>query len=183
VALPVATVLSAATGIWYLSRPLPQPHISEYRQITYDGHIGSIAGTDGNRIYFNMSVWGPIAQVGVTGGEIVTIPTNSKQAEVADVSADGASLLIWSWDPPEFRTMATVGGSPRLIQKNSSGLRPAWSPEMKYIAYSDSDGKSLFTMRSDGTDVHKLTTFKSFITDVAWSPDSGRIRFTVDNTL
>jgi Tol biopolymer transport system component len=38
-------------------------------------------------------------------------------------------------------------------------------------------------MRNDGTDIHKLATLNSFITDVAWSPDAGRIRFTVDNSL
>ena len=178
-----AAILASGAGIWYLSRPLPQPRISEYRQITHDGHVGSIAGTDGSRIYFNFSMWGPIAQVGVTGGEIVTIPTSSRRAEVSSVSADGASLLIWSWNPPELWTMATVGGSPRFIQQNSSFLRPAWSPDMTHIAYSDDNGTSLFTMRSDGMDIHKLATFKGFITDVAWSPDAGHIRFTVDNSL
>jgi DNA-binding winged helix-turn-helix (wHTH) protein len=53
--LPVGAVLvvGLAAAIWYFHRPLPPPHISRYSQITHDGHRKYIAGTDGNRPYFN----------------------------------------------------------------------------------------------------------------------------------
>jgi DNA-binding winged helix-turn-helix (wHTH) protein/Tol biopolymer transport system component len=183
-ALVVGAVVAIllAIGVWYLTWPLPPPRVTQYVQITHDGNIGSIAGNDGSRIYFNMSPWGPIAQVGVSGGEIVTIPIAAKRALVSGVSADGANLLIWSWNPPELWTMGTVGGSPRFIQKNTSFILPAWSQDTKYIAYADSNG-NVYTMRSDGTDIRKLATFKSYVTDIAWSPDGGRIRLTVNSSL
>jgi DNA-binding winged helix-turn-helix (wHTH) protein/WD40 repeat protein len=177
-----AAAILLAIGIWYFTSPLPPPRVTQYVQITHDGHIGSIAGTDGSRIYLNMRPWGPIAQVGVTGGEVVTIPIASQRALVSDVSADGASLLIWTWNPPGLWTIGTVGGSPRFIQKISSSVFPAWSPDAKYIAYADPDG-NVYTMRTDGTDIRRLATFKSYVTDISWSPDGGRIRLTVDSSL
>jgi Tol biopolymer transport system component len=38
-------------------------------------------------------------------------------------------------------------------------------------------------MLADGTDVHQLATTKGDITDIAWSPDGGRIRLTFDDAI
>src|SRR4029077_15504946 len=74
--LPGATTFAAvlATGIWYLHRPLSPPRITGYTQITHDGRLKYLAGTDGSRLYFNQSSPISIAQVGITGGEIAQIP-------------------------------------------------------------------------------------------------------------
>ncbi len=61
-------------GTWYLSRPLPPPRITEYNQITHDGRNKSLGGTDGTRVYFSYRSPTSIAQVGVNGGEIVSLP-------------------------------------------------------------------------------------------------------------
>ncbi len=177
----VAAIL-LAIGSWYLTRPLPPPRVTEYAQITHDGHIGSIAGTDGSRIYFNVFPWGPVEQVGVTGGDIVRVPTESTHVAALDVSADGANLLIWFADPNRLWTMGTLGGSPRSIADASGKCYWKWSPDARYIAYSDCHG-NLLAMRSDGTEVRKLVTVKGDITDIAWSPDGRRIRFTVGDAL
>ena len=99
--------------------------------------------------------------------------------QAADRFGGWRSLLIWL-DPDRLWTMGTLGGPPRFISNDHDATLmfsfPAWSPDTKYIAYSDSHGE--LTMRSDGTDVRKLATFKGEITDLAWSPDGGRIRFT-----
>ena len=172
-----------AAALWFFSRPLPPPRVTQYTQITHDGHIGVIAGTDGSRIFFNMYPWGPPALVGVTGGDIVNIPTGFKRVEATGVSADGASLLIWSFDPnDELWIMGTAGGPPRFLGHYPGSTVPTWSPDAKSIAYADSLG-SLFTMNSNGTDVRKLATVKGMITDIAWSPDASLIRFTQDNAL
>ena len=181
-AVGAVVAILLAIVIWYLTRPLPPPLVTAYNQITHDGHIWSIAGTDGSRIYFNAYTWGPVEQVGVTGGGIVGVPTGSTHVQARDVSADGASLLIWTLDTVRLWTMGTLGGSPRLIADASGQCNHKWSPDAKYIAYSDCHG-NLLAMRSEGTEVRKLVTVKDDITDIAWSPDGGRIRFTVDNAL
>jgi len=182
--IPSASLLFAglALAALYFFLPLPLPRVTAYNQITHDGHIGFIAGTDESRIFFNMYPWGPAALVGVTGGDIVNMPTGFKRAEVAGVSADGASLLVWSYDPTELWTMGTVGGPPRFLGRYAGDTVPAWSPDAKYIAYADSGG-TLFTMSNDGTDVRKLATVKGDISDIAWSPDDSHIRFTVTDVL
>ena len=177
--LSAGAALLVAGGIWYLGRPLPSPRITAYPQITHDGHAGFIAGTDGTRIYFNS----PPGLVGVTGGDIVTIPTGFTRAWLVGVAADGANLLILSSDPYQLWTMGAVGGRPRFISNYSGSDNPAWSPDSKYIAYPELPG-NLYAMRSDGTDIRKLATMKGgAITDITWSPDAGHIRFTRNDTL
>ena len=177
--LSAGAALLVAGGIWYLGRPLPSPRITAYPQITHDGHAGFIAGTDGTRIYFNS----PPGLVGVTGGDIVTIPTGFARAWLVGVAADGANLLILSSDPYQLWTIGAVGGRPRFISNYSGSDNPAWSPDSKYIAYPELPG-NLYAMRSDGTDIRKLATMKGgAITDITWSPDAGHIRFTRNDTL
>jgi DNA-binding winged helix-turn-helix (wHTH) protein/Tol biopolymer transport system component len=180
VALGTLVVVGTASLAWYLLRPLPPPGISEYAQITHDGHIGSIAGTDGSRLYFNFALGGPVAQVGVSGGEIVTIPAGSGSPAVADVSPDGETLLLGS--PTGIFTMGTGGGPPRFITHSTEVNNPVWSPDAKSIAYVGADG-SLYSMKIDGTDVRKLARAQLFISDYAWSPDGSHLRFTRDNAL
>ena len=177
--LSAGAALLVAGGIWYLGRPLPSPRITAYPQITHDGHAGFIAGTDGTRIYFNS----PPGLVGVTGGDIVTIPTGFARAWLVGVAADGANLLILSSDPYQLWTIGAVGGRPRFISNYSGSDNPAWSSDSKYIAYPELPG-NLYAMRSDGTDIRKLATMKGgAITDITWSPDAGHIRFTRNDTL
>jgi DNA-binding winged helix-turn-helix (wHTH) protein len=47
-----ALVAGLAIAAWYIRRPLPPPRISDYVQITHDGHRRDLGGTDGNRLYF-----------------------------------------------------------------------------------------------------------------------------------
>jgi DNA-binding winged helix-turn-helix (wHTH) protein len=183
--IPTAAIFVAglALALWYACRPLPPPWVTQYNPITHDGHIGSIAGTDGSRIYFNMFPWGPVAQVAVTGGDISPVPIGLTRAQAVNLSADGASLLLWSADPNRLWTVETLGGSPRLLADATGRCSASWSPDTKYIAYSDCHG-TLFAMRSDGTDVRKLATVKgNYLTDTAWSPDASVIRFTQDDAL
>ena len=75
IAMPaLLVVVCAAAAVWYTKRPLPVPHVVAYTQITHDGHQKVVAGTDGTRIYFTGLSPNFIAQVAITGGEIVPMP-------------------------------------------------------------------------------------------------------------
>ena len=71
----VILIVGLATAIWYLRRPLPPLRVTEYIQITHDGHHKNIAGTDGSRLYLNREYNPPhTAQVAISGGEIAPVP-------------------------------------------------------------------------------------------------------------
>ena len=91
--------MGLATAIWYLRRPLPPLRVVEYTQITHDGHAKDIAGTDGSRVYFNR-VYDPqpTAQVAISGGEIAPVPVALPHPLIYDVSPDGSTLLVASFD-------------------------------------------------------------------------------------
>jgi len=72
----VALALGLMVAIWYLRRPLPPLQVTEYTRITHDGRFKNLVGTDGSRLYFTLGFISPepIAQVAMSGGEIVPIP-------------------------------------------------------------------------------------------------------------
>jgi DNA-binding winged helix-turn-helix (wHTH) protein/Tol biopolymer transport system component len=185
-AASVAAIVMSGAGMLYLLRPLPPPRISEYRQITHDGHIGRIAGTDGSRIYFTPNLAqdapGSVQAVGTLGGEIEKVPVELPTAKLRDLSSSGSNLLMQTIDGALW-TVGALGGPPRLVSKDAEKTwHHTWSPDEKYIAYSDGRG-SLYVMGSDGINLHRMVTVKDSITDIAWSPDGRRLRFTTNNAL
>jgi Tol biopolymer transport system component/DNA-binding winged helix-turn-helix (wHTH) protein len=181
----VVLALCGTGAIWYLRRPLPPPHITEYTKITHDGRPKYLVGTDGNRLYFNQ---GPpmhstsMAQVGVTGGETAQIPVTVPHFDrLVDVSPDGSSFLINSavdgvgdglW------SVRMLGGSLRRL--SDASLDAAFSPDGNSVAYSTYEG-DIYFVRSDGTGAHKLASPGGSPFFLTWSPDGSTIRFRGNN--
>ncbi|HWE84955.1 MAG TPA: winged helix-turn-helix domain-containing protein [Terracidiphilus sp.] len=182
-------ILCLAGAVWDLHRPLPPPRITEYVQITHDGHPKILAGTDGSRLYFTLfSPFSPrsLAQVAATGGEISQIPVAVPGGDflAVDVSSDGSSSLIASFEKgtPAFAFWSArlVGGSLRRL---GSGVGAAYSPDGRFVAYTTLDG-DLWIMASDGTGAHKVGPVGAGGAYMpAWSPDGSAIRFQRDNRI
>ena len=150
----VAGLLSGEN--WYLSRPLPQPSITEFNQITHDGRSKRLGGTDGSRLYFSYMSPPSIAQVGVNGGEIVPLPISVPGADsyLVDLSPDGSNALVRVY--PADRSLWVVpilGGSARRV----GNLEGAFSPDGASVVYSTDQGE-VFVVRNDGTGRRKLAT-------------------------
>ncbi len=190
----VVVVGLLATAIWYLRRPLAL-RVSEYTQITHDDRHKIPIGTDSARVYLSLDHQPHTpAQVAVSGGEITLFPVLLPNPTLADVSADGSSLLVRSWDGDRASlwSVQVAGGSlRRLLDGVRLGSYPwssaGWSPDGKLLAYYTSDG-DVYVMRSDGTESHKLVSAPQGLStllngDVRWSPDGTRIRFTQDHRL
>lgn len=172
-----------ASGFWYLSRPLPEPRITDFVQITRDGQRKILGGTDGARLYFTLWTSKSIGQVPIAGGQVAKIPTALKATLVSDVSPDGSSLLVEPLDGGLW-SIGVLGDSLRHL---ADGVEGTWSPDGKSLVYTDSTG-DIYLVQSDGGNPHRINattgsgpTRLTFY--LSWSPDGTRIRFTRNHEL
>ena len=185
--LPGAVLLAVglATATWYLRRPLPPLRVTEYTQITHDGHPKDIAGTDGSRLYFNRGPDPqPTAQVAISGGEIAPVPVALPIPRIKDVSPDGSTLLVTSSDGGHgsLWNVEVPAGSLRRLLTDAWVASAAWSPDGKSVVYSPGDG-DLDVIRSDGTGARKLAALGGLPVALSWSPDGSKVRFSRNNLL
>ena len=180
----IAAVLAAAAIVSCVAyvgiRPLAAPRVIGYKQITNDGVMKGLGGTDGVRLYFTeyagTSHW--IAQMAISGGEPVRMPMPSPFFSLFDVSPDGASLLAGesvTYVEGPLWSVPILGGSPYRIG-DLTGSSAVWSLDGRRLAYSH--GGELFVAQSDGSQPRKLASAPGKVYKPAWSPDGRRIRFT-----
>jgi Tol biopolymer transport system component/predicted Ser/Thr protein kinase len=177
----------AGAALWTMLRPLSQPRITGYTQLTHDGISKTLRGTDGVRLYFNRFDPYSIAQTSVSGGEIAPVPVALPDPYVLDVSPDGSTFLlqtvIGSPDQPDpLWSLPILGGTPRRLA--NATVQATWSPDGSSAAYSTATGE-IWTVKSDGSDARKLATVGGQPDWLSWSPDGSRIRFrsSKDNKL
>ena len=180
-----ALVLGLTGGAWYLHRPLPPPRITDYVQLTHDGHPKILAGADGSRLYFTQipaTQMSPrsLDEVATTGGEIAQIPVAVPGGMflAVDVSPDGSSSLIASIEKGNgafaFWSAGLVGGSLRRLGNWAGAV---YSRDGRFVAYSTTEG-DLWIMASDGTGAHKVGPVGGGGAYMpAWSPDGSAIRY------
>jgi DNA-binding winged helix-turn-helix (wHTH) protein/Tol biopolymer transport system component len=183
-----------ASTIWYLSRPLPPPRITAATQITHDHYKKSLVGTDGSRLYvartnendFYIGMPSPesISEVAISDGESAQIPVAVPGSGLADVSADGSSLLVFSISEPgkvpnPIWNVRTLGGQARKL---GEAMSASFLPDGNSVAYSTPQGE-IWLVRSDGTGAHKLAAVKDPAYDFTWSPDGKFIRFGMDGRI
>jgi len=126
--LTILALVSIASIIlaYFLERPLALPTVSNYIQISNDGHpkIVSFLGyapllTDGTRLYLSQLLSGAftLAEVSSAGGETVQVQSPVPNTYLLDISPDHTQLLVLDFgedglDPPFGRCLCSVG---RLI--------------------------------------------------------------------
>jgi serine/threonine protein kinase/Tol biopolymer transport system component len=177
--LAMLTVVMGALG-WFL-RPQAIPRVIASKQITRDGLFKGQLVTDGSRIYFSEFSGGHmvLAQVAHSGGETLKIPTPFKNVNVFGLSADHSALLVSEFAgaaPSPFWAMPLPAGSLRRLD-DIDGSEASWSPDQRQIAYIK--GFDLYVADSDGRHARKIRTFSEIPHHVRFSPDSRRIRLTL----
>ncbi|WP_353071714.1 protein kinase domain-containing protein [Tunturiibacter gelidoferens] len=184
--LPGAAVLvSVVIAVWYMHRPPPPPRISEYTQMTFDGHGKRAGGTDGIRLYYSLDEQGGIQQIALSGGVSEPISVELQNAVLLPgcLSPDGSRMLAWPfgvWDKKPTKSVSIVrvpGGSVRYL---TDAVAVTWSPDGESVGYSTADG-DINLIRSDGTGVRTLARVGgSGIDGLSWSPDGKTMRFFKD---
>jgi Tol biopolymer transport system component/DNA-binding winged helix-turn-helix (wHTH) protein len=185
-------ILLAAVWLW-LGQGLRPPSVVQFSQITTDYRIypGETdierfpgVATDGVRVFFPDFQNGRVglAYVLVGGGEVhrfVTPPEISRPA-VADISRDGAELLIRSmmWaetEQPLWIASSTGGSARRLFDVLAHDA--AWTPDRKSVLYAS--GQDLFLIELGGGKSRKLANLSGRAYWMRYAPDGSSIRFTV----
>src|SRR5262249_9975185 len=161
------------------------PRVTRSTEITSDAVTKYLLVTDGSRVYFNESRSGEaiVAQVAARGGGVARIATSILNPRVADVSADGAELLVLDTrEPPSTSGLwivPVVGGPARRVG-GIPALDAAWSHDGHRIAYTTgSSGSELFVASGDGSDPRRIWTAPETARWPTWSPDGRRLRLTL----
>lgn len=181
--LVVATILRlplvhSRTSAW--ARPF------RFAQLTHDGKYRGNFQTDGTTLYMNETDgarWILVARP-VAGGDSHSIPTPFANVMLRDLSNDGRTLLITSFEGTELDqplwTVPVEGGTTahRLGEVLCAWAR--WSPDNRRVACAS--GTSIVILGSDGSDPHTVATFPFVPSNLLWSPDGQRLQFLLRDT-
>jgi Tol biopolymer transport system component/DNA-binding winged helix-turn-helix (wHTH) protein len=181
-------IFSVGFTLRHWSRPTAPPaRLLEFAALTSDGQAkyGRLI-SDGSRIYFSEALpQGRIlAQVSTRGGETTPIRTTVPDPRPADISPDGTELLILSGKTVSKEyvheaalwILPVAGGSARPVGALLAS-DAVWGPRAETILLSS--GHDIYVVDRDGSNQRPFLTVSGFVTDLRWSPDKQRLRFTV----
>ena len=171
------------------SRP---PKVLNYVQISNDGKpkaryvsFINILVNDGSRIYFAMGAakgW-EVAEVPVTRGEGVIVPSPFEGIVVNDISCDHSKLLVSPSEGTELNSplwILSLPGGPAERLGNVRAHGSSWSSDGKLLAYAKD--RSLYIASADGGEPRMLATFEGIPFQPRWSPDEKVLRFYLYDT-
>jgi Tol biopolymer transport system component/DNA-binding winged helix-turn-helix (wHTH) protein len=185
-------VTAAIAWLLFLRGPVPPTAVrfsqitSDYRIYPGETEIDRFPGvaTDGVRVYFPDFQNGRVglAYVLIGGGEVhrfVTPPEISRPS-VADISRDGAEMLIrsmmWSeTEQPLWIAPSTGGSARRLFDVLAHDA--AWTLDRRAVLYAS--GQDLFLIERTSGKSQKLATLTGRAYWMRYGPDGSTIRFTV----
>jgi Tol biopolymer transport system component/DNA-binding winged helix-turn-helix (wHTH) protein len=197
-------VLLLALGVsvvtWWLW-PARPPRVTGTTRLSFSGKAGifsadlatglelaaPVLAADGSRVYFSSPKGGMgavrrLAYISVAGGDEQFMTAPFDTVNLRDISPDGSSLLVYgvvAGDLPSGAHLWVVpadGGGPRRLG-DVDGEDGAWSPDGHQITYvKDQD---LYVADKNGGNTKKLISAPGKPFWIRWSPDAGRIRFTV----
>lgn len=180
----LALVGIGSLAFWKMAiQPPSTPRVLSFRQLTNDGQAktGPLL-TDGSRIYFNEILPGPhsrIAQVAVTGGEVVPLPVPLMEPGLLDLSKEGTELLVGSGQDIKGAAIwiqPVAGGSPRRVGEILT--RDArFGPDGTTVIYNNGFAHDVYLANRDGSSPRKLFPTDGYPYSFRYSPDAQILRF------
>jgi len=120
-----------------------------------------------------------VVQVSTKGGETTSFPTPLREPRVVDISRDRTELLLMNdelSEPPSLWTQSVIGGAPRRVGELKAD-NASWGPDNETIVYSK--GQEIYVAKKDGTVSRKLLSVSGSPSDLRFSPDGTKLRFTL----
>jgi serine/threonine protein kinase/Tol biopolymer transport system component len=182
-AVIAAAIVALTIGFTRLLWPLTPPRVTGSTQITHDGVAKNTMITDGSRIYVGEFSAGHVilAQVSTAGGETAEIPTPFRNIYVSGISPDRSQLLLGTFQGTELDgalwALPLPSGAPRRIG-NFNASDAAWSLDGQSLIYAQ--GSGLYLAKADGTDSRLLVSLRGLPSNIRFSPDGSRVRFTLN---
>jgi eukaryotic-like serine/threonine-protein kinase len=181
--LGLLVAVIVALAFWFRV-PLPAPKVLAFKPLTNDRERKfPPLVTDGTRLYFMMpkkTGW-TIAEVAASGGETASVASHFDDIQLADISPNGAELLMGQFNSPRdvpVHILPLPAGLPRRVG-SILAHDASWSPDGEQIVYAS--GNELSIARKDGSESHRLTTLTGPAEWLRWSSDGKALRFTVDD--
>ncbi|MGA9475173.1 MAG: protein kinase [Terriglobales bacterium] len=137
--------------------------------------------TDGTRLYFQSQ--GVPVEMSVKGGSIAPLRASASGMQMLDISPDASEMLALKLDlNNEFSqgsiwTVPVLGGYPRRLG-NQIVQDAHWSPDGRSIVYASLN--SIYVSDSQDANLRKIWDAPSYTSAPYFSPDSRRIRVTVN---
>src|SRR5437588_640178 len=177
----IVLLLMLALVVVWLRSP-PPPRVVGSTQITRDGLPKSGLVTDGNRVYFEEASGdrSVLAQASTAGGETGMIPTAFTSIQTNDISADGSELLARDLVATELEDPFWIVPLPTGTRRRLGGVvghSAAWSLDGRQLVYANAS--DLYVASHDGSAPRKLLSLPDRAGNLTFSPDGGRIRFTL----
>ncbi len=179
----LALLIAALPLLKWRSPSADDPKVVSFQQLTNDGREKQGAlRTDGSRVYmteFQSDRGTFLAQVSVNGGETEPRPPALKAPRLLDLSKNGIDLLLLNGEsdgPKPLWIQPVVGGAPQRVGDLVVN-EARWGPDDEKITYSNEH--DIFVVNRNGGSSRKLVTVPGVSSDLRFSPDGKRLRFTL----
>jgi serine/threonine protein kinase/Tol biopolymer transport system component len=178
----IATVILLLILIGMLHAPAPVSNPLTSEQVTFSSDLkdGPIV-TDGTRIYFQSQ--GHPVEMSVSGGQTAPLRASVSGMRMLDISPSTSEMLALKPDMNDESSRGSLwlvpvlGGYPRAL--GSQLARDAhWSSDGRLIVYAELN--SVFVSNGDGGNLKKIWDAPGQVDAPYFSPDSRRIRVTVE---
>jgi Tol biopolymer transport system component len=181
----VVLLIGGSTLIGRARSQVFSPRILKFNPLTHSKFPKRQLVVDRSHVYFVEAQQGKVslAEVPVTGGEVVHIPVPFSQFALLDVKSSGSDLLVAEYQPTYqiVWELPIPGGSPRPLKSRLSA-DATWTPNGRFVAYTKV-GNRLYVANGDGTNPHEVFAAQNeWIPCQRWSPNGEVLRFAVTVT-
>lgn len=182
----VLCLVGPATLLLLHSRSSATIRPLRFVQLTDDGRQKLFLRSGPTTLYFtefevNREI---LMSVPIGGGPIRQVDLPFSNVNLQDISADGQTLLVTSFEGTEPERQLWIvpaqGGTGRRVG-DAVCHSARWSPDNRTIACAS--GTSILLFDSDGSNSRTLGPFHSPAEQLQWSPNGERLRFVLEDSV